>query len=50
VAKAEVVRQTGIARQTITNNVTCARGVSQANRKKLAAFFHVSPAVFLPDK
>lgn len=48
--KAEVARQTGIARQTITNIVTGARGVSQANRAKLAAYFHVSPAVFLPEK
>ena len=48
--KAEVARQTGIARQTLTNIVSGARGVSQANRKKLATFFRVAPAVFLPEK
>jgi HTH-type transcriptional regulator/antitoxin HigA len=46
VSRAGVARATGIPRQTITNIVTGARGVSAANRSKLAAYFHVSPHVF----
>jgi HTH-type transcriptional regulator/antitoxin HigA len=48
--KAELSRQTAIPRQTITNIVTGTRGVSRENRKKLAAFFHVSPLVFLASE
>lgn len=46
VTRAEVARATGIPRQTITNIVTGARGISAANRSKLAAYFHVSSHVF----
>lgn len=47
VSKAEVSRATGIARQTITNIVNGARGISEQNRTKLAQFFHVSPLLFV---
>jgi antitoxin component HigA of HigAB toxin-antitoxin module len=46
ISRADVARATGIARQAITNIVTGARGISAANRAKLAAYFHVSPHVF----
>jgi HTH-type transcriptional regulator/antitoxin HigA len=46
VSRADLARATGIARQTITNIVTGARGISTANRSKLAAYFHVSPHLF----
>ncbi|MEX2140243.1 MAG: helix-turn-helix transcriptional regulator [Pirellulales bacterium] len=47
VSKAEVARATGIARQTITNIVNGARGISVANRAKLASYFHVLPHLFV---
>ena len=47
VSRAEVARATGIARQTITNIVNGARGISAANRAKLASYFHVSPQLFV---
>jgi HTH-type transcriptional regulator/antitoxin HigA len=47
VSRAEVARATGIARQTITNIVNGARGISGANRAKLASYFHVSPQLFV---
>jgi antitoxin component HigA of HigAB toxin-antitoxin module len=46
VSRADLARATGIARQTVTNIVTGARGISAANRAKLAAYFHVSPHLF----
>jgi HTH-type transcriptional regulator / antitoxin HigA len=46
VSRADVARATGIARQTITNIVTGTRGISAANRSKLAAYFQVSPHLF----
>jgi HTH-type transcriptional regulator/antitoxin HigA len=46
ISRADVARATGIARQTISNIVTGARGISAANRSKLATFFHVSPHLF----
>jgi HTH-type transcriptional regulator/antitoxin HigA len=48
ISKAEVARATGIARQTITNIVNGARGISAANRAKLANYFRVSPQLFVP--
>ena len=47
ISKAEVARATGIARQTITNIISGARGISATNRLKLASFFHVSPQLFI---
>jgi HTH-type transcriptional regulator/antitoxin HigA len=47
VSKAEIARATGIARQTITNIISGARGISAANRAKLASYFHVSPQLFV---
>jgi antitoxin component HigA of HigAB toxin-antitoxin module len=47
VSKVEVAASTGIARQTITNIVSGARGISASNRAKLAEFFHVSPNLFV---
>lgn len=49
VSKAEVARATGIARQTITNIVSGDRGISAANRTKLASYFHVSPHLFVAE-
>jgi plasmid maintenance system antidote protein VapI len=46
-SKAEVARATGIARQTITNIINGARGISAANRAKLANYFRVSPQLFI---
>jgi HTH-type transcriptional regulator/antitoxin HigA len=48
ISQAEVARASGIARQTISNIINGGRGISEANRAKLAAFFHVSPHLFLP--
>lgn len=45
--KAEVARATAIPRQTITNIVNGTRGISKANRAKLAKYFGVSPELFL---
>lgn len=47
VSRAELARQTGIARQTITNIVNSGRPVSRANRERLAEFFGVSPGLFV---
>jgi HTH-type transcriptional regulator/antitoxin HigA len=47
VTKAEVARATAIPRQTITNIVNGTRGVSKANRTKLAKYFGISPELFL---
>ncbi len=48
VTKAEVARSTGIPRATITSAVAGNRGISKANAVKLASYFRVGPAVFLP--
>jgi HTH-type transcriptional regulator/antitoxin HigA len=50
VTKAHVARETGIPRQTITNIVSGTRGISKANRDKLADFFCVSPDVFVDSE
>ncbi len=50
VTKAQVARATGIPRQTITNIVSGTRGISKANRTKLAEYFRVSPDVFVPSE
>lgn len=47
ITKADLARGTGIARQTITNIISGARGISATNRAKLADFFHVSPQLFV---
>lgn len=47
VSKADLARESGIARQTITNIMSGARGISAANRAKLAEYFHVSPQLFV---
>jgi HTH-type transcriptional regulator/antitoxin HigA len=47
ISKAYLARATGIPRQSITNIVSGARGISAANRAKLADFFHVSPHLFV---
>lgn len=46
VSRAEVARDTGIPRQTLTNIVNGSRGISKANRRKLADYFHVSSDLF----
>jgi HTH-type transcriptional regulator / antitoxin HigA len=48
VTKAETSRATGIPRGTITSAIAGDRGISKANAVALAAYFHVSPALFLP--
>lgn len=48
ITKAEVARATGIPRATITSAIAGQRGISKANAVALGAYFHVSPAVFLP--
>ena len=45
--KAELARETGIARQTITNILNNGRSISEANRAKLGKFFGVSPSLFV---
>ncbi len=48
VSGAEVSKATGIPRATISSAISDKRGISKQNAVRLAAFFHVSPAVFLP--
>ena len=48
VTKAETARATGIPRGTLTSAIGGSRGISKASAVALAAYFHVSPAVFLP--
>ncbi len=50
VTKAELARDTGIARATITNVIHGERGISKANAVALADYFHVNPALFLPSR
>ena len=50
VTKAHVARETGIPRQTITNIVSGTRGISKANRDKLANYFGVAPGVFIDSE
>src|SRR3990172_4981731 len=47
VSQAEVARQAGAARSVITNVLKGRRKISQANITRLAAYFGVSPAVFI---
>ena len=47
VTRAETARATGIPRGTITSAISGNRGISKANAVALAAYFHVSAAVFL---
>ena len=47
ITRAELARQAGIPRSTVTNVISGTRGISKANAAKLAAFFNVSPALFI---
>ena len=49
ITKAEVARATGIPRSTITNVLCGRRQISKDNVSKLAGYFCVDPAVFLPE-
>ena len=46
--QADVARATGISRATLSSAIAGRRGISKANAAKLADYFHVSPALFLP--
>jgi len=46
--RAELARQTGIPRSTITNVLNGRRSLSKANIRELANFFHVSADILLP--
>jgi HTH-type transcriptional regulator / antitoxin HigA len=48
VTRADVARATGIPRATITSATADRRGISKQNAVRLGAYFHVSPALFLP--
>ncbi len=48
VTKSQVAKATGIGRAAISSAIAGHRGISKANAVTLAAYFHVSPAVFLP--
>ncbi len=50
VSKADVAGSTGVARATITSAIGGQRGISKQNAVRLAAYFHVSPAVFLATR
>lgn len=50
VTAADVSRQTGIPRSTISNVLAGRRALSMANVAKVAAFFNVSPALFIPPR
>jgi HTH-type transcriptional regulator/antitoxin HigA len=47
VSKAQLAREVGIPRSTITNVVNGNRGLSRASAAKLGAYFHVSPVAFI---
>ena len=49
ITKAELARATGIPRATITSVIAGNRGISKQSAVKLGAYFHVSPALFLPS-
>ena len=49
VSNAAVARETGIPRSVITDILAGRRNISTANVAKLAAYFHVSPAVFIAE-
>jgi HTH-type transcriptional regulator / antitoxin HigA len=48
-SQAEVAKATGIAVSTVSEILSGKRAMTLGQMKKLAAYFHVSPAVFLPD-
>jgi HTH-type transcriptional regulator/antitoxin HigA len=50
VSQAEVANATGIPRSTISGILAARRGMSNANIKKIAAYFRVSPAIFLESE
>lgn len=47
VSRADVARETGIARSIVTEILGGRRGISRVNMNRLAKFFDVSPGVFL---
>ncbi len=49
ISKAQLAREVGIPRATLTNVVNGSRGISKASAAKLGAYFHVSPAAFIPS-
>ncbi|HEY2881293.1 MAG TPA: helix-turn-helix domain-containing protein [Pirellulales bacterium] len=48
VTKAETARATGIPRAAITSAIFGNRGISKSNAVRLAAYFGVTPVMFLP--
>jgi HTH-type transcriptional regulator/antitoxin HigA len=48
VAQVEVARATGVAQSRISEVLSGKRRLTRAQLEKLALYFHVSPAVFLP--
>jgi HTH-type transcriptional regulator / antitoxin HigA len=49
VTQAEVARATGVRERPISEVLSGKRQLSRAQLGKLAAYFHVSPAVFMPE-
>lgn len=47
ISRAEVARETGIPRSTVSEILGGSRGISNANVNRLSKFFDVSPTVFL---